>query len=240
MRNGANALSVHSHIKVQLSQPSLQTKMINKLILPLQRNFTGKNLVDWIITQYKADVADRKMGRCICEYLQINKNLFYNPKFAFRDGENSLFPPSTICLILLGEDDTVFSFTSPKRVVVIGGGFGGSYVSKLLDKEGSYKVTLISTQPYFECIPSFPFIIGRPDYPDKIRAPHKKVFFFHCFFPPFSKLIMETKVSLQNISNPQVSHRSARKIRRFGRRQYFGVIYFSFFIFFFLLRIDDY
>ena len=55
----------------------------------------------------------------------------------------------------------------------MGGGFGGVTLAKQLEKD--YQVILVSDSEYFECIPSFPFIIGDPNHVSKIRANYTSV-----------------------------------------------------------------
>ena len=77
-------------------------------------------------------------------------------------------------MLTLWEDDTTFVFTQKKRVVIVGGGFGGCHVAKGL-QDGNYEITLVSKDDDFECIPSFPFMIGDETYIKRIQAPYRKV-----------------------------------------------------------------
>jgi NADH dehydrogenase FAD-containing subunit len=57
-----------------------------------------------------------------------------------------------------------------KKVVVIGGGFAGSYCAKKL--ENDFDVTLIDTKNYFEFTPSILRVIVHPENLDKIQIRH--------------------------------------------------------------------
>lgn len=58
-----------------------------------------------------------------------------------------------------------------KRVVVVGGGFAGSYVAKTLEKE--FDVTLIDTKDYFEFTPGVLRTIVEPNHLKKMQSKHK-------------------------------------------------------------------
>ncbi len=58
-----------------------------------------------------------------------------------------------------------------KKIVIIGGGFVGSYCARKLEKD--FEVTLIDTRDYFEFTPSVLRILVEPDHLDKIQILHK-------------------------------------------------------------------
>ncbi len=57
-----------------------------------------------------------------------------------------------------------------KRVVIIGGGFAGSYAVRKLEKD--FDVTLIDTKDYFEFTPGILRTIVEPNHIKKIQVPH--------------------------------------------------------------------
>lgn len=57
------------------------------------------------------------------------------------------------------------------KVVIVGGGFCGSYCAKKLEK--IFDVTLIDSKEYFEFTPSIPHVICDIEHRDKIRVAHK-------------------------------------------------------------------
>lgn len=58
-----------------------------------------------------------------------------------------------------------------KRVVIVGGGFAGTYVARKL--QNSFKVTLIDSKDYFEFTPSVLRTIVEPEHIGKIQALHR-------------------------------------------------------------------
>ena len=58
-----------------------------------------------------------------------------------------------------------------KKVVVIGGGFAGSYTAKNLEKD--FEVTLVDTKDYFEYKPSVLTLLRNPQRVDEIRVKHR-------------------------------------------------------------------
>lgn len=60
------------------------------------------------------------------------------------------------------------------KVVIIGGGFCGSNVAKILDKQRSIEVTLIDKKNYFEYYPALPRVIRNPNYKSKIKKNFKE------------------------------------------------------------------
>lgn len=58
-----------------------------------------------------------------------------------------------------------------KRVVIIGGGFAGSYIAEKL--QNAYTVTLIDSKDYFEFTPSVLRTIVEPEHIKKIQALHR-------------------------------------------------------------------
>ena len=57
------------------------------------------------------------------------------------------------------------------KILIIGGGFCGSYCAKKLEK--NFDVTLIDPKEYFEFTPSIPHVICDIEHRDKIRVAHK-------------------------------------------------------------------
>ncbi len=60
-----------------------------------------------------------------------------------------------------------------KRIVIIGGGFTGSYCARKLEKIKNLEVTLIDTKDYFEFTPGILRTIINPEHEKKIIALHK-------------------------------------------------------------------
>ncbi len=60
-----------------------------------------------------------------------------------------------------------------KKIVIIGGGFAGSEIVRLLDKNEKFETTLIDNKNYFEFTPSVVRVIGDPTYTRKIQAFHE-------------------------------------------------------------------
>ena len=58
-----------------------------------------------------------------------------------------------------------------KRVVIIGGGFAGSFVASKLERD--FLVTLIDSKDYFEYTPSILRLVVNPKIISKIRVSHK-------------------------------------------------------------------
>ena len=59
-----------------------------------------------------------------------------------------------------------------KKIVIIGGGFAGSYAARKL--ENDFEVTLVDNKDYFEFTPSILRTIVEPEHADKIQALHKE------------------------------------------------------------------
>ena len=59
-----------------------------------------------------------------------------------------------------------------KRLVIIGGGFAGSYIAKELQNE--YKITLIDRKNYFEFTPGVPRTLTQPEHAKAIQISHRK------------------------------------------------------------------
>jgi apoptosis-inducing factor 2 len=59
-----------------------------------------------------------------------------------------------------------------KKIVIIGGGFAGSYAAKKLEKK--FDLTLIDSKDYFEFTPSILRIIVKPEHFEKIQIKHKE------------------------------------------------------------------
>ena len=111
-------------------------------------------------------------------------------------------------------DSTTYSFTLPKRVIVIGGGFGGSKVSKLLEKEHTFQVILITPGSTFDYIPSYPFLLGKnPHAPslEKIQCPHRSVR-FSC--PPSLFVLMDLDRLSSSFPKPKSSSKTLRLFTR--------------------------
>lgn len=62
---------------------------------------------------------------------------------------------------------------SQERVLIIGGGFGGTVVAQLLKATGSFEVTMIDNKDYFEYKPSLPRLIQDPHHQKIITMDHK-------------------------------------------------------------------
>ncbi len=60
-----------------------------------------------------------------------------------------------------------------KKVVIIGGGFAGSYAAEYLEKDKDFSVALIDTKPYFEFTPGILRTIVEPEHARKIQVLHK-------------------------------------------------------------------
>lgn len=60
-----------------------------------------------------------------------------------------------------------------KKVVIIGGGFAGSYAAEYLEKDKDIDVTLIDTKPYFEFTPGILRTIVEPGHAQKIQVLHR-------------------------------------------------------------------
>jgi NADH dehydrogenase FAD-containing subunit len=83
-----------------------------------------------------------------------------------------------------------------KKVVVIGGGFAGSTISKsLMDKSS---VTLVDTQDFFEYTPSILRTIVEPDYYKKINSKHKSYLPKAEIIVGHVKSINENQITLMN------------------------------------------
>ncbi len=59
-----------------------------------------------------------------------------------------------------------------KRVVIIGGGFAGSYAARKLENE--FDVTLIDSKDYFEFTPGILRTIVEPPHAEKIQVLHSR------------------------------------------------------------------
>ena len=60
-----------------------------------------------------------------------------------------------------------------KKVVIIGGGFAGALITKALDKDAAFNVTLIDCKDYFEFTPGILRTIVQPEHIKKIQALHQ-------------------------------------------------------------------
>jgi len=88
-------------------------------------------------------------------------------------------------------DDAFYFWNFKKRVVVIGGGFAGRRLLRLLEKKGIYETVLITKHPYFESLPSLPSLIRNSDRIEKATASIRA---------PFSKYLTKTKVIVDTVS----------------------------------------
>lgn len=61
------------------------------------------------------------------------------------------------------------------RVVIVGGGFCGSFVAKKFDGKSGYDVLLIDKKEYFEYSPGLIRTIGDPEYHEKITVPFNEM-----------------------------------------------------------------
>eukprot|EP00005_Dracoamoeba_jomungandri_P004191 CAMPEP_0174256360 /NCGR_PEP_ID=MMETSP0439-20130205/5600_1 /TAXON_ID=0 /ORGANISM="Stereomyxa ramosa, Strain Chinc5" /LENGTH=918 /DNA_ID=CAMNT_0015338937 /DNA_START=8 /DNA_END=2764 /DNA_ORIENTATION=+ len=116
--------------------------------------FVGREAVDWFYRNCE-QVMTRHEAIALGEQLRLCK-IFEdatNPRKPFMDGDN------------------FYRFTQLKRVVIIGGGFGGSAVAKLLQDE-FVDVTLVDNKDHFVCVPSYPACVCDPQHMVKIRAKH--------------------------------------------------------------------
>src|SRR3989344_1545994 len=59
-----------------------------------------------------------------------------------------------------------------KKIIIIGGGFAGSFLAKKL--ENKFQVTLIDTKDYFEFTPGILRTIIEPEHYSKVQIEHKK------------------------------------------------------------------
>ena len=57
-----------------------------------------------------------------------------------------------------------------KKVIIIGGGFGGSYIARKLER--NFEVTLVDSKDYFEFTPGILRSTVKPLYSKKIQVPH--------------------------------------------------------------------
>ena len=60
-----------------------------------------------------------------------------------------------------------------KKIVVIGGGFAGSHISRKFDKDKDFQVTLVDNKDYFEFTPSIVKVLSAPEHLKKIQKYHK-------------------------------------------------------------------
>ena len=60
-----------------------------------------------------------------------------------------------------------------KRIVIIGGGFAGSYIARYFDKNKNYHVTLIDNKNYFEFTPSIVKVLTNPNHIKNIQVRHE-------------------------------------------------------------------
>jgi len=60
-----------------------------------------------------------------------------------------------------------------KRVVIVGGGFAGSNIARVLEKDKRFSVTLIDTKDYFEFTPGVLRVLVEPEHIKKIQVLHK-------------------------------------------------------------------
>lgn len=58
------------------------------------------------------------------------------------------------------------------KVIIVGGGFCGAFLARLLDQRQEFEVTLIDKTNYFEFTPALPKLITDPDYLSKILLPY--------------------------------------------------------------------
>ena len=70
------------------------------------------------------------------------------------------------------KDDEYDFFRFSRRIVIVGGGFCGSYVLKKLEKYFDH-ITLVDRRPFFECVLSLPNLIVDPTYAERIRSKHE-------------------------------------------------------------------
>ena len=66
-------------------------------------------------------------------------------------------------------------FTSPVKVVVLGGGFCGTRVAKKLEKKAHLSITLIDRKPYFEYYPLVYKIPTNTRYINQLRQAYRKI-----------------------------------------------------------------
>ncbi|MAF35649.1 hypothetical protein CL622_00845 [archaeon] len=83
-----------------------------------------------------------------------------------------------------------------KRVIIIGGGFAGSYIAKGL--ETMFNVTLIDTKPYFEYTPSILRAVIDTSLPKKLQVKHSR-------YLKHTKLVTD---AVTNVTHTQVKTKS--------------------------------
>jgi len=115
--------------------------------------FVGNEAVDWLMTKlsldsrpYAVNIASLIMRRGIFEHV-VDKNK------DFVDGH------------------IFYKFVIKKKVVIVGGGFAGSRVAKLLSRD--YAVTLVDNKSYFISTPSLPICVCNPKHFHKIISQHQ-------------------------------------------------------------------
>lgn len=120
---------------------------------------SGHSIVNYLVSHcYFGSAVEshqrRSMAVKLARYLQVQKKVF--APFAESD-QNTLI-----------EDDEaqLFQFLRRKRIVVLGGGIGGTALIKALESQlqDDYELVLVERKPIFECIPSFPILFSDPSY----------------------------------------------------------------------------
>ncbi len=61
------------------------------------------------------------------------------------------------------------------KLVIVGGGFCGSFIAKKFDGKSGYEVLLIDKKGYFEYSPGLIRMIGDPEYHEKITVPYTEI-----------------------------------------------------------------
>ena len=89
-----------------------------------------------------------------------------------------------------------------KRVVIIGGGFTGSRVAKILEKKKNFEVTLIDTKKHFEFTPSILKSITNPKFFNKIKILHESYLKNSTFICGKVKKISKNSISVRGKEIP--------------------------------------
>jgi hypothetical protein len=114
-----------------------------------------KELVDWLV-KYK-NIGDRKKA------LNLALELHKSQIFKHVAGRNDFV-----------DDFLFYEFAKGPKVVIIGGGFAGKKVARLL--ENDFNVHLIAKTP-FENLPSLPILVTNPSHLENMTAFHSDVIF---------------------------------------------------------------
>jgi NADH dehydrogenase FAD-containing subunit len=117
--------------------------------------FSGYSMVNWVSGYFRI-----RRGSAI----QLIKKLLLDNKIigTLQDSKTEQTIQDT--------NDFFYKHITKKRLVIVGGGYGGSYVAKHLKND--YRVTLIDTKKKFESVFSFPQLLHDPSHYSKISCDH--------------------------------------------------------------------